>query len=319
MRSVGPTAPATPEAQLPHDLAEAPPVDLQRLSLLRQQNPVALQTWLQDTQTLLPTDAGPLSLFDASGAWPGPYVPPLDRHVVGVALAPVPGCMSWLAGEGLQLRALPAGACFLLPAGEAAFLQLPAPQALLVLGLAPGLLVAAQGSRAGQAPASLHACSVAADAVVHGLALTLRAAAQRPGPHVAPLVDHLARALAAQLLAQHATRAPLERGGLGHVRLERALAFLDSRIAQDVDLAEAAQVAGCSLHHFAHLFKASMGTSPMRYLRQLRMQRARELVETTRLSMAEIGEQVGLPDPARFSQAFRAHWRVSPSALRRPA
>jgi AraC family transcriptional regulator len=309
----------TPVPQTLEGLADAPAVDLQRLSQLGQQMPLSAAAWLHASTALLPADGGPLTLFDASGAWPGPYVPPLDRHLVGVALAPVPGCMSWLAGEGLQLRALPAGACFLLPAGEAAFLQLPAPQALLVLALSPRLLVAAQGRGQGLAPAQLHACSVASDAVVHGLALTLQAAAQRGGPHLGPVVDHLARALAAQLLAQHATRAPLERAGLGHVRLERALAFLNSRIAHEVDLAEAAQVAGCSLHHFAHLFKASMGTSPMRYLRQLRMQRARELVETTRLSMAEIGEQVGLPDPARFSQAFRAHWRVSPSALRRPA
>jgi transcriptional regulator GlxA family with amidase domain len=76
-------------------------------------------------------------------------------------------------------------------------------------------------------------------------------------------------------------------------------------------------VAGCSVSHFAHLFKASMGVAPMRYLREQRMLRARELVETTRLSMCEIALRVGIPEPTQFSQAFRAHWRTPPSQLRR--
>jgi transcriptional regulator GlxA family with amidase domain len=80
---------------------------------------------------------------------------------------------------------------------------------------------------------------------------------------------------------------------------------------------DAAQAAGCSVHHFAHLFKSRLGLSPMRHLLKLRMQRALELVQTTPLGMGEIGCQVGLPDPARFSQAFRAYWNTAPSALRR--
>ena len=79
-------------------------------------------------------------------------------------------------------------------------------------------------------------------------------------------------------------------------------------MAEPVALADAAQVAGCSVHHFAHLFKASVGLSPMRYLLKLRMQRALELVQTTQLSMGEIGWRVGMPNAARFSQAFRAYW-----------
>ena len=110
-----------------------------------------------------------------------------------------------------------------------------------------------------------------------------------------------------------------ERAGLSELRLRRVLDHLHARLDQPMDLAEAAGVAGCSVSHFAHLFKAAMGVAPMRYLREQRMLRARELVETTQLSMWEIGLRVGIPEPAQFSQAFRAHWKTPPSQLRRLA
>ncbi|PTT77782.1 AraC family transcriptional regulator, partial [Pelomonas sp. HMWF004] len=117
--------------------------------------------------------------------------------------------------------------------------------------------------------------------------------------------------------AHHGQGGDPMRHGLGQIRLRRVLDHLHARLDQPIDLTEAAHVAGCSVSHFAHLFKTAMGVSPMRYLREQRMLCARELVETTGLSMCEIGLRVGMPEPAQFSQAFRAHWKTAPSSLRR--
>lgn len=341
----------TTAARLPtfQTLAETPPcmasegVDLQRLATLRLREPAPLGQWLGQDLPLLRSENGRLSVFDPQGVWPDAHVPPLNSHLVIVALAPATGCCTWLPGEGSQQRDLAEGDALVLPAGEPGFIQWPAAAnanataSALVLGLHPQLLFQADSGRAATAratqPTRLYAQSAVHAPVLHGLALTLQRAALQGDPAAPAVADHVARALAVQLLVQQARHAAGERspraGGeersphgerdsLGQVRLARALSFLASRIDQPVDLAEAAQAAGCSLHHFAHLFKTAMGVSPMRYLRQQRMQRARELVETTGLSMAEIGDRVGMPDPARFSQAFRAYWKTTPSALRRP-
>jgi AraC family transcriptional regulator len=54
--------------------------------------------------------------------------------------------------------------------------------------------------------------------------------------------------------------------------------------------------------HFCHLFKAETGNSPARYLKALRLERARELLETTFLSTKEIRSLVGLNDESHFAR-----------------
>lgn len=291
--------------------------DLKRLARLRSRLPQSAAAVLkaQGAEPLLTgIDDGPQWFLGRHG-WSDPYLPPLDSHLVGVALAAAPGCSSWLQGAGQQLRGLLPGQLLLVPAGAPAYLRLPEPESLMWLVLRPREMY--QGG-ARTPPTPLRAAHGVADPVVHGLAAALLAAARLGSPGLPALAGHVGRALVAQLLGHHGEPHAPPRERLSQARLERALAFLDSRLAQPVDLAEAAQVAGCSVPHFAHLFKSAMGVSPMRYLRERRMQSARELIETTRLSISEIGHRVGLPGAARFSQAFRAYWKTSPSALRRP-
>lgn len=257
---------------------------------------------------------GDLQLLECHGSWPGAErLGPLQEHLLVIALEATDPVRAWLPGEPPRTAAWPAGSLLLLPAGEVAWLQPPARTALMLLALRPALVYGSD-----RAPRRLQACIGRPDPVAGGLAQALRAATRGPGAAPDPtFTRHLAQALAAHLRAHHSASA--ERPGLSRLRLDRVLAHLHARLDQPIDLTQAARVAGCSVSHFAHLFKAAMGVSPMRYLRERRMVRARELVETTALSMGEIGLRVGIPEPAQFSQAFRAHWKTPPSQLRRQA
>jgi transcriptional regulator GlxA family with amidase domain len=68
--------------------------------------------------------------------------------------------------------------------------------------------------------------------------------------------------------------------------------------------------------HFCHLFKAETGRSPARYLKAVRLERARELLETTFLSVKEIRALVGLNDESHFARDFRAAYGVTPQQHR---
>lgn len=57
--------------------------------------------------------------------------------------------------------------------------------------------------------------------------------------------------------------------------------------------------------HLIRLFRKSNLPSPMTYLRELRVNRAIDLMRSTNLSFKEIGEQVGLPDPYQFSKLVK--------------
>ncbi|HEX9919470.1 MAG TPA: helix-turn-helix domain-containing protein, partial [Pyrinomonadaceae bacterium] len=67
---------------------------------------------------------------------------------------------------------------------------------------------------------------------------------------------------------------------------------------------------------FCHLFKAETGSSPARYLKALRLERARELLETTFLSVKEIRALVGFNDDSHFARDFRATYGLTPQQYR---
>jgi len=68
---------------------------------------------------------------------------------------------------------------------------------------------------------------------------------------------------------------------------------------------------------FFHLFRQHMGESPMLYLRRIRVNQARYLLEHTHLLVEEIAFDVGFSDPFHFSRVFRTLTGKSPIAWRK--
>ena len=63
-------------------------------------------------------------------------------------------------------------------------------------------------------------------------------------------------------------------------------------------------------------FRRTLGLSPVRVLREIRMQHARELLADGSRSVEQLGYAVGYGSPAAFSRAFSGHHRVAPQAWR---
>lgn len=90
----------------------------------------------------------------------------------------------------------------------------------------------------------------------------------------------------------------------------------DARGAPIMDLARSCNL---SVSRLRHLFTASIGVPPGRYLRDLRMREAELLLKTTFLSIKESGWQVGIRDPSHFTRYFRHAYGVSPTCYRNAA
>ncbi|WP_020574354.1 helix-turn-helix transcriptional regulator [Actinopolymorpha alba] len=102
----------------------------------------------------------------------------------------------------------------------------------------------------------------------------------------------------------------------GHTRLAPVLTYIADHFSNPITLAELALVVGVSPTHLCHLFRNAVGLSPFQYLQRYRMRRARDLLETTDLVVADIGRRVGFSDPAYFSRAFRRLEGMTPSQYR---
>jgi transcriptional regulator GlxA family with amidase domain len=79
-----------------------------------------------------------------------------------------------------------------------------------------------------------------------------------------------------------------------------------------LDLTDMAKAVNLSPWRLAHLFKAEVGISPLRYLTLVRLQKARHLLETGFLTVREIASAVGIPSASHFTKSFKAAYGSSP-------
>src|SRR5215211_6922479 len=84
----------------------------------------------------------------------------------------------------------------------------------------------------------------------------------------------------------------------------------------ELSLAEFAQSVNLSVWRLCHIFKSNVGMPPIRYLRLLRMERAKNLLESSFLSVKEIAFQVGLNDESHFVRDFKSTYGLSPALYR---
>lgn len=105
-------------------------------------------------------------------------------------------------------------------------------------------------------------------------------------------------------------------GRAGSTRFERVLEFIEEHIERDIRLAELASLEGLSVTRFAHAFKAEYGISPYRYILQRRIDRSKQLLRTTDLTIAGVAERSGFSSQSRFSSMFARHVGAPPSVYR---
>ena len=99
--------------------------------------------------------------------------------------------------------------------------------------------------------------------------------------------------------------------------VQAALDYCREHSHERLTVEEVAGGVGYSVSYLSHLFPTCVGQSLADYLRQLRLTNARELLETTDLSVAQISRDIGYSDPSHFTHAFTHAFQISPSAYRR--
>ncbi|MBD7956448.1 helix-turn-helix domain-containing protein [Microbacterium sp. Sa4CUA7] len=98
--------------------------------------------------------------------------------------------------------------------------------------------------------------------------------------------------------------------------LERAMRYLEERVDGRVQVPELAAMVGVSASHLASLFRDATGGGVLAYHLAQKMARARRLLDTTEMPVAEIGRAIGMDDPFYFSRQFRRTHGLSPSGYR---
>jgi AraC family transcriptional regulator len=157
------------------------------------------------------------------------------------------------------------------------------------------------------------------DDVLSRLVQALLSELQAGGPGDELMGDLLGRAIALHFLRCHSNLAPAGLEGPNKIavgRLRRVLDHMHAHLDEALSLAELARLSGLSPSQFARGFRETVGRAPHRYPSDLRIERARELLENTEKSVTDIGPVCGFAQPSHFATTFRKRVGMSPRAWR---
>jgi transcriptional regulator GlxA family with amidase domain len=101
--------------------------------------------------------------------------------------------------------------------------------------------------------------------------------------------------------------------------VRRAMLLIEQKMGRPDHLVELLPTLGMSVRQLERRFVADIGITPRQYRLQLRLARAKWMIEHTDLSVTEVGLECGFGDCSHFSRAFTSHFRTTPSRLRRAA
>ena len=103
---------------------------------------------------------------------------------------------------------------------------------------------------------------------------------------------------------------------LADPRLRRVIDYLHGSFGEEISLDGLALVAGLSPNYFLHAFKQTTGERPTRYLTELRIAKACELLQNPYRSIVEISLAVGFSSQSHLTTVFRRFMKTTPAAYR---
>jgi len=110
-------------------------------------------------------------------------------------------------------------------------------------------------------------------------------------------------------------------GWLGALRdrsIRHALQLIHQHPADPWSVESLGRAVGMSRSNFSSRFQSLVGTSPLKYLTQLRMHLAANALKGDNcLDLAQVANQVGYDSESSFSRAFRRYFKMSPRAFRK--
>lgn len=90
---------------------------------------------------------------------------------------------------------------------------------------------------------------------------------------------------------------------------------VEENYTSPITLKEMAYLSGRSLSSFKRDFQDIYNTTPAKWIREKRLSKARQMLQTSNMSVADVAYNLGFENPTHFSRIFKQHYGVSPSSL----
>lgn len=100
--------------------------------------------------------------------------------------------------------------------------------------------------------------------------------------------------------------------GVRHPKLSRVIQLMEKNIEDPISPATLAAEVGMSTRQLERLFRRYLSRSPKRYYMELRLQKARNLLMQTDMTVINVALACGFASPSHFSKCYRSHYDTTP-------
>ena len=100
--------------------------------------------------------------------------------------------------------------------------------------------------------------------------------------------------------------------GVRHPKLGQVIQMMEANIEEPISPSSLARDVGMSTLQLERLFRRYLNRSPKRYYMELRLQKARNLLMQTDMSVINVALACGFASPSHFSKCYRAHYNTTP-------
>ncbi|HBD91974.1 MAG TPA: AraC family transcriptional regulator [Gemmobacter sp.] len=100
--------------------------------------------------------------------------------------------------------------------------------------------------------------------------------------------------------------------GVRHPKLSQVIQMMEGAIEDPLSPSDLAEDVGMSTRQLERLFRRYLNRSPKRYYMELRLQKARNLLMQTDMSVINVALACGFASPSHFSKCYRSHYNTTP-------
>ena len=104
--------------------------------------------------------------------------------------------------------------------------------------------------------------------------------------------------------------------GHGDADIEKAQDYMEAHLRETISMESLARQVGISPRHFIRRFRKATGESPLNYLQQMRIETAKNILETRNATIDEITQSIGYENSGTFRKLFKTYTGLSPREYR---
>lgn len=97
-----------------------------------------------------------------------------------------------------------------------------------------------------------------------------------------------------------------------NLAVNEAVKYININFEKDIDIQTLADISKFSKSHFSNIFAKEMKTTPMQYLKTIRLKNAKKMLLSNQLNITEAAQRCGFSSPAYFTKTFKESFNETP-------